>query len=373
MKMFLERIAIVIPTMIVGGSQRVVAGLSAYLAEQGIEVYIVSLDSASSFYPIHPRVKIIFNQNSFSSHGKLFRAFRFFWRVRWVGKNLREISPDIVLSFLKGANSPAIFATRLSRFPVVISERNDPAKEDLSIHSLWLRRYVWKHADCVTANSRDILKHIQSSVPTARCRFVPNSVSFPEESKNFSTSKNWIVSVARLEHQKGLDTLIKAFSILHRAAPDWQLHLIGSGKMHDELVNLSKRLGVENAVFFHGTVEDPYIWLRQADVFALPSRREGMPNAVLEAMAVGLPVVVSDASGGALEIVEDKVSGRVVPVGNSEALASAMEGLVQNPSERIRLGRSGQKKVSSLSPEKVYGQWMKLLNEVVVKKKEVVS
>jgi len=169
--------------------------------------------------------------------------------------------------------------------------------------------------------------------------------------------------VARLVPQKGLDLLIRAFASLDpllRAG--WRVTLVGDGPERDRLQRLAQDLAIGDVVVFEGFRSDPFSFMQRASIFALPSRFEGMPNALLEAMAAGLPAVVSDASPGPLEMVRDGVHGLVVPTENHRALARALQQLIENGPLRQRLGAAARQKLRALDWSVVEPHWRSVLS-----------
>ena len=148
--------------------------------------------------------------------------------------------------------------------------------------------------------------------------------------------------MARLVPQKGIDVLIRALAQTTGATRDWTLTLVGDGPEREALERQVLQAGLQEKVHFLGYRPDPQTFLLQAGVFVLPSRFEGMPNALLEAMAAGLAVVVTDASPGPLEVVVNGVSGLVVPSDEPSALADALDRLAADPGLRERLGAAAR-------------------------------
>jgi glycosyltransferase involved in cell wall biosynthesis len=143
-------------------------------------------------------------------------------------------------------------------------------------------------------------------------------------------------TVARLTARKGIDSLLRAFSIVqpvHRA----HLFVVGDGPQRDELRALGRDLGIAHCVSWLGLQADPARWLRPMDVFALPARLEGSPNAILEAMAAGLPIVATGI-GGILDLLEDGTTGLLVPPDDAESLAKALDRTLRDAGFRAALG-----------------------------------
>ena len=168
--------------------------------------------------------------------------------------------------------------------------------------------------------------------------------------------------MARLVPQKGLDLLIRAFASLHEPVrAGWRIVLVGDGPERGALEALAQQQGIRDQVVFEGFQSDPLRYMQRASIFTLPSRFEGMPNALLEAMAAGLPSVVSDASPGPLEMVCDRRQGLVVPNENIEALAAALQQLMRDQRLRERMGMEARTTLRALDWDVVEPHWRSVL------------
>jgi glycosyltransferase involved in cell wall biosynthesis len=246
---------------------------------------------------------------------------------------------------------------------VIVSERNDPQRQKLREPLDWLRRKLYRYADIVTANTRGAIDHMQAFVPASKLFCIPNTVTPPVESGLSGVSRLPIVlNMARLHPQKGQDILLEAFAILPEAIKAaWSLRIIGEGPEFDNLRNRASTLGLPDSVLTGRAVANPWPEYAQAGIFVLPSRFEGLPNVLLEAMSMGCACVVSDASPGPLEFLEHEHSGLVFASGDARALSKSLQRLMQDPGHRDRLGRNAQAAVAGLSEDRVLGQWMSIL------------
>jgi len=174
----------------------------------------------------------------------------------------------------------------------------------------------------------------------------PASALSPEEAKaRLGVSGFCVGAVGRLEEQKGHDYLLAAVSELRRQVDGLTVLLVGEGRQEEALRQQARDLGVADVVHFLGTRRDLPLIYRALDVYVQPSRWEGLSLAMLQAMGAALPVVVSRV-GGALEVVQDRVNGRLVPVGDPQALATAVLELYRQPDQRRRLGERARRSVS---------------------------
>lgn len=239
---------------------------------------------------------------------------------------------------------------------LVISERSDPKR--LTRYKQMARR-LYNRADLVTANTRGALRDLGEYVDEGKLAFVPNPLAFSDGGNGHAARARvpFILNVGRLVADKAHDVLLEAFAQLGDEFRAWRLALVGGGRLEADLRVRASGLGLEGRVEWHGVVRDPYVFYRAAAIFALPSRVEGTPNALLEAMSCGLPVVVSDGAPGPLELVEDGVTGLVVPVNDAAALAQALRRLARDRELRRRLGEAARERVSEYDLPRALAAW----------------
>jgi glycosyltransferase involved in cell wall biosynthesis len=171
--------------------------------------------------------------------------------------------------------------------------------------------------------------------------------------------KKTIVAMGRMRHQKGFDLLLKAFASCSN--PEWRLVIFGEGQERKGFELLIRELGLEGKVFMPGVVKDSMSLLKQADLFVMSSRFEGFPNALLEAMACGLPVISFDCPSGPGEIIRNGVDGLLVAPEDVNAMADAMKRLMADGEERKRLGTRAIEVLDRFGIEKVMKKWEELL------------
>ena len=253
---------------------------------------------------------------------------------------LQRHSPKRVVSFLSRTNMRICSALWWRDCHLVVSERNDLRKQELPFPWPRFRRLLYRRADVLTANTSGVMDSLLPLFQARQLALLPNPLPMPVLPAAAGTARDrqGFVTVARLVPQKGIDVLIRALAQTVGAARDWTLTLVGDGPEREALEQQVQQAGLQEQVQFLGFRSDPQTFLLQAGVFVLPSRFEGMPNALLEAMAAGLAVVVTDASPGPLEVVVNGVSGLVVPSDDPSALADALDRLAADPPLRERLG-----------------------------------
>ena len=285
------------------------------------------------------------------------------FRFRQLRRQFRSQRPRRVLALLTRTNITCCCAAWDLPIHLVVSERNDPSLQLLP--EVWqrLRPLAYRRADVVTANTAGVLEALDSMGAWERLALLPNplpGVPATVLGSGASTATGFI-TVARLVPQKGLDVLIAALPLLSGAAAAWPVTLVGDGPERGTLQQQAQDLGVSDRLQFMGFRPDPERFLADAAVFVLPSRFEGMPNALLEAMAAGLAVVVTDASPGPLEVVEPGVSGLVVPSDDPVALAAAMHELAVDPERCRRMGAAARARIASLDWPQLEPLWRSIL------------
>ena len=287
-------------------------------------------------------------------------------RYRRLRALLQQQRPKRVLALLTKTNILCSAAVWDLPIHLVVSERNDPRLQ--SIDRLWsrLRCVYYRRADVVTANTEGVLEALQAMGPWQRLALLPNplptALTLQDSHEPPVDREAEVLAVARLVPQKGLDVLIRAFASLPESVRDgWSLTLVGDGPELATLQALASDAGLRDLVHFEGFRSDPLVFMRRASIFALPSRFEGMPNALLEAMAAGLPSVVTDASPGPLEMVRNGHQGLVVPTDDVSAFAAALQKLMLDRDLRNRCGVAARTTLRALDWDVVESHWRSVL------------
>lgn len=333
-----------------GGAQRVAVDLAGKWAQAG---YATGLVTLSGIEPDRLPLKACIERGALdltgSSVGMIDAVIQSFARMSALRRYIRHRRPGTVVSFVGATNILTILATVGLSVRTVISERNDPARQHLGFPWQQLRQLFYRYADVVTANSQSAIEALAAYVPRQRLRLANNQLSdavlSAAEPEQQTEREQILLAVGRLHRQKGYDLLLPAFAKSQAAATGWRLVVLGEGGLQSELMAQTQALDLTGQVDWRGFEADPTIWYRRAGIFVMPSRYEGTPNALLEAGAFGMAVIVSDSCGGALDLVEDGKTGLVVPTGDISALAAAMDRLTRSAGERERLGSALRRRV----------------------------
>lgn len=326
-----------------GGAQRVLADIASYWAEKGWHVTLATWSSAHlpDFYALPPAVRRVWLHVDRRGPSLFANVRVFVGRVLRLRRLLREITPDFVLSFIDVSNIHTIFAALGLETRVVVSERTNPCmNHTISGSSRLLRRLCYRWADQVVAQTEDAARWLNRECKT-QTLVIPNSLRPLPEPR--SPREHLIVAVGRLSAEKGFDVLLKAFARVLPHHPDWQLRILGEGAERAALSELIASLHLEHNAGLLGQVQEVDAWMARAGLMVHPSRREGFPNAVLEAMAMGVAVICADCRSGPSELIQNGVNGRLVPVDDVEAFARVMSELMSSSKPREQLGAEALK------------------------------
>jgi GalNAc-alpha-(1->4)-GalNAc-alpha-(1->3)-diNAcBac-PP-undecaprenol alpha-1,4-N-acetyl-D-galactosaminyltransferase len=353
----------VIADLSAGGAQRVFSQLANAWAAEGRAVSVVTLsEGRDDFFQLSPRIWRTSIGGQKPSHGPIGALGANIRRLNALRHALKNSGADRILSFTGSMNVLTVLASRGLGMRICISERNDPDRQSLG--RVWdtLRRRTYSMAESVTANSRGAIASLEKFVPAEKLAFVPNPIAAEPSSATVSLPGLTILNIGRLTLQKGQDVLIDAFARIAKSDKEWHLVIVGTGECEAALRLRADRCGIAERVTFAGQVGDPFPYYRAAEIFALPSRFEGTPNALLEAMNAALPCIVSDASSGPLEYIEDGKTGLVVATDDVAELSAALLKLMQAPELRSRLGRAGSGRLQNHGLEMVLDIWSRVLD-----------
>jgi glycosyltransferase involved in cell wall biosynthesis len=337
-----ERIAIVAPFKQWGGIERKIVTLCNEFLRLGCDVSILLVRGGVTPYPelLSPEVSI----HDLKTHSRLSSVIAL---RRWFDDN----NPDVVITAKDHAAQASIIARWLARgrFLLAVKVTNTLSKTIRRPIQRWLIRSVYPFADRIIANSQGVADdlHVNFNIPSNLIGLINN----PTITQDFAArtglpvSHPWffprqgtlIVAAGRLVPQKDFASLIQAFHQLHKVNPTLRLVIFGEGGERSALERLIHEKELDEAVDLPGFVADPVPYMALADLFVLSSRYEGLPNVLIEAMAAGCPVVATDCPSGPREILVDGKLGPLVPVGDVDALATAMAWRLSQPRDKLAL------------------------------------
>ena len=340
-----------------GGAERVLSILANELAKRGHEIEVLTYYHREVVYPLNSEIKLSSVEEA--TDGKRLLG-RLLWLRRYFRKNAR-----VAISFLAPFNMLMILATIGTRVPVIVADRNDPRRIPQKALVRRLRNLLYRFADRVVLQTKSNADYFGRAIQK-KSEIIFNPIDLGDASGLALRTKKEkkIVSVGRLMPQKNHEMLIRAFASLAKKLPDYRLVIYGEGKNRQNLEALITQLHLEQFVLLPGSVSNVPQAIADAQVFALSSDYEGMSNALMEAMCLGLPVL-STAVSGTSDLIESERNGLLVPVGDESAFTNELLRLTLDPALQKHFGEEAQELTKRCSPEAVCDQWEALLKSVI--------
>ena len=350
------KLALIISSLSAGGAERVISLLASHWAARGDEVSLITIDgSATDCYPLDTRVARIALDLKADSDGFFTAVANNARRLAALRAALKNTGARFVISFGEFTNVQVLIATRFAGVRCVVSERTDPFRHRVGVIWRVMRRLTYPMADALVVQTNALLPWARSTVGKKRAHVVANPV---RDMRQFRAVKRMpeCIAAGRLVPAKGFDILLDAFAAIAHEAPEWRLVILGEGPERDRLAAQARRLGIAERVSMRGWLAEPGAALAQASVYVLSSHYEGFPNALLEAMACGLPAVATACRGPA-EIIQDEVDGLLVEAGSAPQLAAAMLRLMKDETLRLKLGRNAERVAFRYKLESIVHRW----------------
>ncbi len=361
----MQKIIFYIDSMRTGGAQRVMNNLVCHFAQVGYNVVLINdfIDKDKKFttFDVPSQVKRRYLREDNKGNAILKNIQRII-RLRRI---IKEEKADIVLSFLAKPNIRMLTSTVFLSVKKVVSVRNDPNHEYGSgkVKKVFANM-LFSLADGVVFQTYDASKYFISSI-----RNKSTIIYNPVAEKFFDTTwenGNKIITCGRLEEQKNHILLLSAFKKVVEEYPEVNLVIYGEGPLRKELIQYIYDNGLQNRVRLPGNVTDIEKRLKEAMLFVLSSNYEGMPNALMEALSVGVPSISTDCPcGGPRELIKNKVNGILVPCNDASGLAKSIISLIKDRDERIRISKHAKKMAEEYCPEKIYSQWNDYLTKII--------
>jgi len=351
-----KRLLFLLPSLRGGGAERVAINLIPFLAKY-FDLTLILLEGKIEYELPKANFNLIYiskELSSYKSHllNTPFHVFNFYRLVK-------KLRPDVVLSFMEQANIINLLISKLLKYKVIISQRIDPFNQYkgtknkglISFLIVQSARRLYPNANKIICVSEGVKQATSKfyNISLSKLSAIPNPVDIKKIKKNiesYHTDFNqYFLVPGRLNIlHKGQDLAIKAFAKVFKKYPNTKLILVGSGADLDMLKELSKKLSLFDKVLFLGWRKDIWGLMSKAISTILPSRYEGWPNVLVEAMAVGSPVIATDCPHGPKEILDNGRFGMLVPMEDEDALANAMIEMASSEEIRKNYKRLGQER-----------------------------
>jgi len=356
-----------------GGVERASSSLANYFADLGYNIQVLSLyqdinktKNDMILFKLNKSIKYVepsFNRNAILQNKHDLQNKNVFWKINYlfkllnyIRKETKKFDPVTVLAFSEWTNPYVVLALFGLKYPIYLSDRMHPLSK-LPLISQILKRITYRFASGIIAQTNFAKRILKNKIRSNRIYVINNPVNIIQKTNDKEI--NLIVSVGRLSLEKGHKYLIKAFSRVENK--EWKLALIGDGSERKSLEKMVSNLGLNDRVFFYGSLTNFSKYLTQAKIFVLPSLKEGFPNSLVEAMAIGKATISSDFFDGENEIIENEKNGILVRPGNVNELYLAIEKLINDNSLRLRIGKEATKISEKLEFSKKANQYLNVI------------
>ena len=349
------KILMVITGMQSGGAERVMATLCNELSKRN-DIRLLVLKEKKTDYKISDKVEFIAgnikNQNIIHS-------------IQFVKNQIEEWKPDVILSFMTKTNIISLLAKRKANFKskLVIAERANPY--NAKIYLKIIRKFLYPKADGCVFQTK-LAEQYYNKILKCKSKIIRNPLNRDFKIEQFNGErKNKIVSTGRLSTEKNQRLLIEAFSLIADKYPEYFLEIYGEGPLHKELQDYINKLNLEKRVILRGRRDDIQKHIKDAKVFVLSSNSEGMPNALLEAMALGIPSISTDCPiGGPSEIIRNNENGILVPMNDKNNMAKAIEKIITDEKFANKISKNATEVIRYYDAITVCDEWEKYLQKI---------
>jgi glycosyltransferase involved in cell wall biosynthesis len=359
------KIVFLIDKLSYGGGEKIIVCLSKTFSEIGHDIYFYSwnkklLEKSEDKPSFIKEIRFLVHKG-IGVKGKILSVLE-------LKKALISDKIDAVISFNIGVSEMTTIAGILADVPVIISERIDPIFfPKVKIHRL-LRPFFYALASGKVFQTCHVLNYYPKFVQKGSC-VIPNPIMYkdlPAPILDQKLKRKEIVAVGRLSPEKRFDLLIRSFQRVSKKHPEFILNIYGEGELYNDLEKQIEECGLIGKVVLHGNIEDILEQINGAEIFVMASEHEGMPNSLIEAMAMGLACVSTNfPSGGAEVLIQSGINGILVPVGDIDAMSDALIRLIEDDGLRISIGREAANIRKTNSLESISRKWINYIQNIV--------
>lgn len=353
----------VIPSLSKGGAERVVCVLASGLAARGENVTVLRYFKTDGDYPIDERVNVITLSGGYESDYNKISTSQ---RLKFIKKTIKEVEPDQIIPFLKHVNIQTYLAAPAKyRKRVIFTVRYSPYLAKRGKNEI-IHDFLINHFNKTIVQNQAQKDYFKRSAQK-RIHIMANPVneSFLAEDRDMTSTDSYtVVAAGRLSDEKNFSMLIRAFDSFSKDKEDVCLNIYGEGKKKDQLQALIDSLQASDKVKLMGRTNDLIGAYKRASLFVLSSNHEGMPNALLEAMAIGLPCIATDCPTGPSEMIENGENGLLVPVDDAEKMREAIEYMYNNREKAEEMGKRAREFVSkNYRIEKIVDRFLEIVDQ----------
>lgn len=376
-------ILFLIPTLGGGGAEKVILWLADCYAKSGADSHIVTMsDSSSDVYQL-PKDVTRHSLDLHSGSKTKFQALtKNIMRLNKLRAIVKVTGANVVISFTTSISVLAILACKGNDVISIVAERSNPVQMKINFFWRILRKITFRFADTAVAQTQSVASWLKSTTKAQNVTVINNPVIYPIPmlSNQKLIPKDYvplesrvILSVGRLTELKGFLGLIEAFGLSCGGDESWHLVIIGEGPERNNLQSKVNSLHLNGRVHLPGRCDNIGDWYERAEIFILSSFYEGFPNVLIEAMSYGVAVISTDCDYGPSEIIENEVSGLLVPVRDATAMTEAISRLTDDQGLASRLGKAAISVRDLYSSESTFKKWSSCIDGILKLHKEKIA
>lgn len=353
------KILITNATLLHGGAERVISILANDFVTKGHEVELLLYYDKPLWYSLDNRIKVTIDEKAIGKCGKI-------KHILWRRKYIKSSNADIVVSFLATFNMLNIVSLIGTKKKLIVADRNDPSRIPKNKVLRTLRNLLYRFADGVVLQSENNKNYFSKAIQKKSAIIYNPTITSDYKSSYIRNTphKNEIVSVGRVIEQKNPRMLLDAFAKISNEFPEYNLKVLGEGDLRNEMREKAKKLGLEDKVSYIGAVSDVFENIQNSALYIMTSNYEGMPNALLEAMCIGLPVISTKVSG-ATDVIENGKNGVLIDCNDIDALADNIKELLSNSDLRTKYAKNAILLSQKLDVNSISDLWINFFKEVI--------
>ncbi len=340
-----------------GGSERVLSIIANGLYQRGYKIDIISLKQKDVFYKIEDGIRLLYA-------GDESRSDYLLKRIYWLHHYFQKEPPDLVIAFLNRVYCATIFSLIGLNIPIITSERNDPRYFKYYV-KLLIRIFLPFSNHHVVQTQR-----IKSYFPRfiqKKTSIIVNPVNECVFEQKVVPKKKQIISVGRLQDQKNQKMMIDAFSRIANQYPDYSLVIYGEGPLRIKLQSQIDKLHLHDRIILPGRTKEIIEKLNESEIFCLSSNYEGMSNALIEALCLGLPIITTKVSGTE-ELIQNGVNGFLIDLNDTVSMSKTLSYLMNNPVLQEVISKNNKDKSKLFLVENIIDQWESIIKKIITKR-----
>ncbi|RXJ45968.1 glycosyltransferase family 4 protein [Gelidibacter gilvus] len=360
-----HKVAFVISGLNAGGAERVVSNLANELVNS-FDITIILLYKCTPFYKLDERISITYCTELYNPKPKAFQSLKNHFKIfSSVLKILKENQIDLSIGFMTTSNIYLSIASKLNGKPCIISERIHPDHRQLNIFWQKLRHFSYQFSQVLVVQTASIKEYFETFMDSEKIIIIKNPLATEliAKKETYNSRENIILNVGSLTVQKNQDLLINAFSNVDNT--DWKLVLVGDGELKSQYQDLIYSLKLEQKVTLVGNVNNVEDYYNNASIFVFPSRYEGFPNALTEAMYFGLPCISTACPSGPSEIINSGINGFLIQVENQLELENRLTTLMIDENLRKKFSKRAMESTTEFLPQTINTDWKNIINQIL--------